>query len=1776
RMGPNSKRNQQRAAEQRNVSARARFSKGPPPKKTANGGGGGRGDDGGRGGGGRGGRGGRGGGGRRNDDAVVRKIQLNQQRKREDLGGISVIRTSSTKDSRAAADAKISSISRRSRSALDGIDVSKLDVVTLSAESVAMVEGLLRSFNIWENEDENDDYDDEEEEEEEEGDECNGGDDAADTRTTLDRIVRSGVTMSQFAVDHGERTYDDYQGDYDDEPGYFHCRDDVVGVVDLDDGENSNEEEDDDDDDDCDAPLPNDARGDDRDGVRREKEEREALMNTPIFKHLTGHFSFLEGEAVQAMVASTRRLRVEKRRRRRRVEEAGEEEVDDKYDNDGRRATDNATTATTTENEGELLEMAMDWLSLHLEESDLRRGFRVRKTNHGGVDGRTRTMTTITANTTAPIREGGGHLPIRAVPHKLISVMPRLTQEQYEREIVESTMLARMRDLTTDSIRMGFHSKEVELAFSSVRSSGLVEEDGVHLSLDGELLRHIVACVESEIDECVSVGLDPEIEEMRNMSMIERDQEKDALEAIYAEGFQLLGNAKEGSDNLHFRIEVNPATPLIHPACSDKCHLHVMTRHGYPLIATPMLWFTNITLPPTLLRRISINLMKKAKELMGRAAVFDLVEYLSEGLAGWQKQFIDEEALAEKASEDNERGGVESDDDEIDYYAHFTEEERKKLSRRQRQKLRAAEKAHSRDAILLQKQRLKEIKEEERRKRVRFENETIATRMAEKAVNKRWKEWVEEEAEKAARKAMNDAFLRGEERDSARDAAEIARKEMLLYHGELEEEVKDEKIKKTVSLKGTAEEDSVVKDDGVPKSIEMTDDAIVNTDDSALQPHIVNSDATPKTLLFVEKLRRMYDEKAKEKATGIHLLGATSNVATDVNETVHLPTPMVAPSPGIEDVLRDVLTTQREQPWLISPEARVPTTDDNFSEKGTSIDESRKIETSKLLRIELERKYSQAEKCSMGNGRHRNNRHTGDSAKQFQLMLDQRSKLPAFKMRDKLISTIHQNQVTVVSGDTGCGKTTQVPQLILDDLIMNNRGAEANIIVTQPRRISAIGVSERIAAERCEKIGQSVGYSIRLESKRSNKTRLLLCTTGILLRRLQCDPDLASVSHVFVDEVHERDLNTDFLLIILKDLLRRRKSLKLILMSATLNADRFSSYFGGCPEVSIPGRAQPVKEYRLEDALQVTDHKVTERSECAKKTSSKGDDDRLSKSALKKMYPMYNQNVIDSLAVVDESITNYELVAELLQYICTNLEEGAILVFLSGMKEITTAIEALTKIPYFQDSSNVVIYPLHSSLSSAEQTAIFQRPPSGKRKIVLSTNIAETSITIDDVVFVVDSGRVKENRYDDLNKMPTLIECWASKASAKQRRGRAGRVKPGYCWHLFSTHTYDKVLDDYQLPEIMRVGLEDLVLQILVLDLGEPNQFLGKAVDPPTELSIKNALQLLESLGAAECNWDLTAAKSESTGLVVSTSLTALGYHLASLPVHPRVGKLLIYGALFGVFDESSTIAAAMTSRSPFISSFDNRDAADEAKRGFASDDHISILYAFNQWRELRQKDGRQAKAFLREHFLSYIALSNIMQLKKQLEKYMADIGFRSSSQRAEHNGYNKSECEDLHLVRAVIAAGLYPNIVIAPKSFSGKTAGEVAFRGQKINEVYLHPSTIAFKAKELASRYGCYHDIMKTSKVYIRDLTAVSKFTILLFGGDLKVYQTHGVVAVDEWLKFRVSAKPATLIKHLRAQLEALLLEKIMDPSIDISESQKGRAVIASVSSLLKFESAK
>lgn len=403
-------------------------------------------------------------------------------------------------------------------------------------------------------------------------------------------------------------------------------------------------------------------------------------------------------------------------------------------------------------------------------------------------------------------------------------------------------------------------------------------------------------------------------------------------------------------------------------------------------------------------------------------------------------------------------------------------------------------------------------------------------------------------------------------------------------------------------------------------------------------------------------------------------------------------------------------------------------------------------------------------------------------------------------------------------------------------------------------------------------------------------------------------------------------------------------------------------------------------------------------------------------------------------------------------------------------------------------------------------------------------------------------------------------------------------------------------MTDYQLPEILRVGIEDLVLQVLVLDLGEPSKFLSKALDPPSDLAMSNSLQLLETLGAVECKWAKDPsefrsrhAKASDTStrtfgeLQVSSELTALGFHLATLPVDPRVGKLIIYGSLLGCVDPAMTIAAGMSARSPFLSPFDQREEADEARRNFAVEgsDHLTVLNAFDQWKELkrRKKGNRIINTFLKENFLGRQTLHQMEDQKKQFTKLLKDIGFLPGSYTS---GQDSNSIADINasnsgLIKAVLCAGLYPNIVVAPRTLlpqqggkkNSQKVGECAFRSQRKGEVYLHPSTIAFNQTVLDSRYCCYHEIVKTSKTYARDATTVSPFALLLFGGSLKVYHARGIVAVDGWLRFRLDAKPATLIKYLRDQMEKALLQKIINPQGDVFDSAEGKALISSISIL-------
>ncbi|KAK3239764.1 hypothetical protein CYMTET_50333 [Cymbomonas tetramitiformis] len=449
------------------------------------------------------------------------------------------------------------------------------------------------------------------------------------------------------------------------------------------------------------------------------------------------------------------------------------------------------------------------------------------------------------------------------------------------------------------------------------------------------------------------------------------------------------------------------------------------------------------------------------------------------------------------------------------------------------------------------------------------------------------------------------------------------------------------------------------------------------------------------------------------------------------------------------------------------------------------------------------------------------------------------------------------------------------------------------------------------------------------------------------------------VSHIIVDEIHERGMNEDFLLIILRELLPRRPDLRLVLMSATLNADLFGQYFDGAPRCHIAGFTFPVKDRYLEDFVEATSYLIQPPQEGGKGSGRKGGRDgpsshRASQGASSDLSsPVMAISPTDGLEGYSEatrrSLANFtgekvdlDLVQKMLEWICTREPEGAVLVFLTGWDEISKLHETLQAHRMLGDASRVKLLPLHGSMPTVNQRDIFLRPPAGVRKVVLATNIAETSITIDDVVFVLDCGKAKEKTYDPVNKLACLLPNWVSRAAVHQRRGRAGRVQPGVCYHLFTKAQHD-AMNEHQLPELLRTPLEELCLQIKSMQLGLIAPFLGKALEPPDPLTVANAIERLQLIGA----------------LTENETLTPLGHHLAALPVDPGVGKMILMAAIFGCLSPVLTIAAGLAYRDPFVLPIDKKQQADEVKRRLAGahcSDHVALLQAYDGWRDAMQR----------------------------------------------------------------------------------------------------------------------------------------------------------------------------------------------------------------------------
>ncbi|XP_029317608.1 LOW QUALITY PROTEIN: putative ATP-dependent RNA helicase DHX57 [Cottoperca gobio] len=851
------------------------------------------------------------------------------------------------------------------------------------------------------------------------------------------------------------------------------------------------------------------------------------------------------------------------------------------------------------------------------------------------------------------------------------------------------------------------------------------------------------------------------------------------------------------------------------------------------------------------------------------------------------------------------------------------------------------------------------------------------------------------------------------------------------------------------------------------------------------------------------------------------------------------------------------------------------------------------------------------------------------SSGRFRSMLEQRRKLPAWNEKENILDLLDRCQVLVVSGMTGCGKTTQIPQFILDASLCGPADQVVNIICTQPRRISAISVAQRVAQERAESLGNSVGYQIRLESVRTSATRLLYCTTGVLLRRLESEADLKGVTHVIVDEVHERTEESDFLLLVLKDLIMQRPDLKIILMSATLNANLFSQYYYDCPTVHIPGRTFPVDQFFLEDAIAKSRYVIEDGSpymrsgkQNTSSTSGRGSkieprdivddlgddvwnfmslsnkdfvkdsipDQQLSLQDLTVRYKDTKKSVLKTISAMDLDKINMDLVENLLEWIVDgkhNYPPGAVLVFLPGLAEIKMLYEQLKSNRMFNNrgATRCEVYPLHSSLSNEEQQAVFSRPPEGVTKIIISTNIAETSVTIDDVVYVIDCGKMKEKRYDATKSMESLEDSWVSRANALQRRGRAGRVASGVCFHLFTSHCFQHQLSEQQLPEIQRVPLEQLCLRIKILDVFADRMLesvFSRLIEPPAMGSLDAAKQRLQDLGA----------------LTADEKLTPLGYHLACLPVDVRIGKLMLFGAIFRCLDPALTIAASLAFKSPFVSPWDKREEANEKKLAFAlaSSDHLALLQAYKGWC-CAAKNGNQAGfLYCRENFLSWRVLQEIASLKRQFAELLSDIGFIKEGLRArviermsskgtdgvlEATGPEANlNSENIRLMSAMLCAALYPNVVQvrAPQGNYKMTskgamkmqpkASELRFMTKDDGCVHVHPSSVNYTVRHYNSPYLVYHEKVKTSRIFIRDCSMVSVYPLVLFGGgqvNMELHKGEFVISLDDgWIRFAAAShQVAELVKELRWELDQLLEDKIRNPSMDLCSCPRGSRII-------------
>ncbi|XP_046446115.1 ATP-dependent RNA helicase DHX8-like [Daphnia pulex] len=611
-------------------------------------------------------------------------------------------------------------------------------------------------------------------------------------------------------------------------------------------------------------------------------------------------------------------------------------------------------------------------------------------------------------------------------------------------------------------------------------------------------------------------------------------------------------------------------------------------------------------------------------------------------------------------------------------------------------------------------------------------------------------------------------------------------------------------------------------------------------------------------------------------------------------------------------------------------------------------------------------------------------------------IVEQRQSLPIYKLRDELIKAVNDNQILIVIGETGSGKTTQITQYLSE----SGFTARGKIGCTQPRRVAAMSVAKRVSEEFGCRLGQEVGYTIRFEDCTSPETLIKYMTDGMLLRECLIDPDLQSYSCIMLDEAHERTIHTDVLFGLLKQAVQKRAELKLIVTSATLDAVKFSQYFFEAPIFTIPGRTFPVE-----------------------------------------------------ILYTREPETDY-LDASLITVMQIHLNEppGDILLFLTGQEEIDTACEILYERMKSMgpDVPELIILPVYSALPSEMQTRIFEPAPPGSRKVVIATNIAETSLTIDGIYYVVDPGFVKQKVYNSKTGMDSLVVTPISQAQAKQRAGRAGRTGPGKTYRLYTERAYRDEMLATPVPEIQRTNLASTVLQLKAMGINDLLNF--DFMDAPPVESLIMALEQLHSLSALD-----------DEGL-----LTRLGRRMAEFPLEPSLSKMLIMSVHLMCSDEILTVVSMLSVQNVFYRPKDKQQLADQKKAKFnqAEGDHITLLAVYNSW-----KNNKFSSAWCYENFVQMRTLKRAQDVRKQLlgimDRHKLDV---------------VSAGKNTARVQKAICSGFFRNAAKKDPQEGYRTLVD----GQV---VYIHPSSAIFNRQP---EWVVYHELVQTTKEYMREVTVI------------------------------------------------------------------------------------